>query len=162
MSALKLVITDLENFNLNIDGEFKLIKPDSQVKNCIGCFGCWTKTPGKCVIKDQFQSMGIYLSKCDEFIIISECVYGSASPFVKSVLDRCISYVQPDFVIVDGEMHHKQRYSNSVLLSAYFYGENITDNEKETAKNLMKANMINFDGKVKKVEFFDKAEDIVL
>ena len=24
-----------------------------KIRNCIGCFGCWTKTPGCCVIRDE-------------------------------------------------------------------------------------------------------------
>ncbi len=160
MSELKLIVTDLENFDFKVDGEYRLIGPDSGIKNCIGCFGCWNKTPGKCVIKDAFQNMGIYISQSDELIIISECVYGSLSPFVKSAVDRGISYVQPDFVMVNGEMHHKPRYSNHVELSAYFYGKDMTDNEKQTAKNLMQANMVNFYGKVKTVEFFETAKDM--
>ena len=23
------------------------------IKNCIGCYTCWTKTPGKCIHKDD-------------------------------------------------------------------------------------------------------------
>ena len=26
---------------------------DMQIANCIGCFGCWVKTPGTCVIDDD-------------------------------------------------------------------------------------------------------------
>lgn len=24
-----------------------------RIANCVGCFGCWTKTPGRCVIRDD-------------------------------------------------------------------------------------------------------------
>ena len=26
---------------------------EKKIKNCIGCFTCWTKTPGECVHKDD-------------------------------------------------------------------------------------------------------------
>ncbi len=26
---------------------------EKKIKNCIGCYTCWTKTPGKCVHKDD-------------------------------------------------------------------------------------------------------------
>ena len=47
-----------------------------------------------------------------------------------------------------------------ISLSAYFYGEDITDAEKETARNLMQANADNFDGFVKDVCFFKTAEEL--
>ena len=28
-----------------------------KVNYCIGCFGCWLKTPGKCITKDSFDYM---------------------------------------------------------------------------------------------------------
>ena len=24
-----------------------------RIANCVGCFGCWTKTPGRCFIRDD-------------------------------------------------------------------------------------------------------------
>ena len=107
---MKLIITDIENFNIPVEGEYKIIKPNGDIHHCIGCFGCWVKTPGKCVIHDGYHETGVDMSKCTELIIISRCYYGSVSPFVKMVEDRAISYFHPDFVIRKGEMHHKRRY----------------------------------------------------
>ena len=100
------------------------------------------------------------MGKCTELILISRCCYGSVSPFVKAVQDRAISYIHPDFVLRKGEMHHKRRYSNVIALSAYFYGENLTEQEKETARKIIAANADNYDGLVKKVCFFGSAQEL--
>ncbi|MDU3351391.1 MAG: flavodoxin family protein, partial [Clostridium sp.] len=101
---MRLIIHDLKSEEFeklfpNGLEDTSVISDDGSIHNCIGCFGCWLKTPGACVIRDKYGDMGEYLSKCDEVIIISECVYGGFSPFVKNVLDRSISYVLPFFKI---------------------------------------------------------------
>lgn len=160
IAAMKLIITDLENFNIAVEGEYKLINPYGEVHPCIGCFGCWVRTPGKCVIRDGYEGTGIEMGKCSELIFISKCCYGGLSPFIKTVQDRAISYIHPDFVLRKGEMHHKRRYQNIISLSAYFYGENITEQEKETARNILEANADNYDGTVKTVCFYQTAEEL--
>lgn len=157
---MKLIITDLEDFKVSVEGSHKIIQPQGPVKNCIGCFGCWTRTPGRCVIHDGYENTGIDMSKSTELIFVSRCYYGSVSPFVKTVQDRAISYVHPDFVMRRGEMHHKRRYNNVILLSAYYYGENITDAEKETARKILEANADNYDGRVKEVYFYNSKEEL--
>ncbi len=157
---MKLIITDLENTNFNISGEYKIIRPDENIKRCIGCFGCWVKTPGKCVLPGDLQNMGIYMSRSDEIILISKCVYGSVSPFVKAVQDRGISYVTGDFVDVDGEMHHKARYNKTLAYSAYIYGDDITEDEKETLRGIIRGNAVNFYGTVKGVHFFNSEKEL--
>ncbi|MCI5655395.1 MAG: flavodoxin family protein [Candidatus Pseudoruminococcus sp.] len=162
---MKLIITDIKDFNIPIQEEHKIISPQGDIRNCIGCFGCWVKTPGKCVIHDGYEETGIDMSKCTEMILISECCYGSVSPFVKAVQDRALSYIHPDFVIRKGEMHHKRRYENVISISAYFYGDNITETEKETARNIIEANADNYCGLVKNVQFYKtvkELEDITL
>lgn len=120
---------------------------------CIGCFGCWLKTPGKCVIKDEYQMMGEKLSKVDELLIISKATFGSYSSSVKNVLDRSISYVSPYFVIRKGEMHHKERYHKNLTISAIFYGDDMAEMEKDTSRNLVAANALNLNGNVGEVHF---------
>lgn len=155
---MKLVICDLEAKDIgrlfpHTSEEIRIISNDGTIRNCIGCFGCWVKTPGACVIRDGYGDMGEYLSKCNEIIVISRCCYGGFSPFVKNVFDRSISYIHPYFTIRNGEMHHKRRYKNHIDIKVWFYGEETTDKEKETAQKLMKANAVNLDCTISKVAF---------
>ena len=45
--------------------------------------------------------------------------------------------------IKNKEMHHTIRYKKKLYFELYFYGEDIADEEKEIAKNMVKANCIN-------------------
>jgi multimeric flavodoxin WrbA len=155
---MKLVIHDLEKeaFSSNMlaaTDDIKIISEDSPIHNCIGCFGCWVKTPAVCVIRDKYGDMGEILSKCDTVTIISKCFYGGFSPFVKNVVDRSISFVLPYFIIKNGEMHHKTRYDNHFNLQVIFYGEDITDKEKQTATKLAEANSVNLHCKDYSISF---------
>lgn len=140
-------------------GDALVIRDRGDIKSCIGCFGCWTRTPGQCVIHDGYENMGKNLSQCHRLVVISRCCFGGYSPFVKNVFDRSIGYVLPDFEIRGGEMHHRRRYDNVMEMELYMYGENISEAEKSTAENIVKANAANFDGKVKKVVFAERAGD---
>ena len=126
---------------------------------CIGCFGCWLKTPGKCIIKDGFEDMGQRLSQVNEFILISKATFGSYSSAVKNVLDRSIAYVLPFFEIRNGEMHHGERYHNALTISALFYGD-MSETEMQTAQNLVRANAVNLNAALGKVHFVEGMEDV--
>ncbi len=50
---MRLLLSDKElNINFLESDENKYIDLSKlRISNCIGCFGCWTKTPGKCVYR---------------------------------------------------------------------------------------------------------------
>jgi multimeric flavodoxin WrbA len=159
--GVKLLIHDLSKEDSNdlfgnIKADVKVIDDNNTIHNCIGCFGCWMKNPGECVIDDDYNKMGEYLSKCDELIIVSKCFYGGYSPFVKNVMDRSIPYIHPFFHVRNNELHHRQRYENHFDMSVYFYGD-ITEKEKATAEKLVKANALNTVSNINNLIF---AEDI--
>lgn len=162
---MKLLIHDLKKEDFiklypSLANDIIVVSNDEPIHNCIGCFGCWIKTPAECVIRDKYGDMGALISKCDEIHIISHCLYGGFSHFVKNVLDRSISYVHPYFVIRNGDMHHRPRYSKRVGLKVWFYGEDITDKEEDTAKKLVKANGINLNTINNSVLFFKSIKDM--
>lgn len=145
---MKLLIHDMDKDQFetifpNLNEDITVISNNNSIRSCIGCFGCWIKTPGECVIQDDYKNMGEMIAGSDELIIMSKCFYGSYSPFIKNVLDRSISYVHPFFVIRNGEIHHKSRYKNKIDFKVYFYSEDITEEEMEVAKELVIANGIN-------------------
>lgn len=162
---MKIIIHDLSQQELD---ELHIVKNEDTtiigdigtIRNCIGCFGCWIKTPGMCVIKDGYQDMGKILAKCHEMIIISKCLYGSYSPFILNVLNRSNPYILPYFATKKGETHHKNRYDNTFSLSVYFYGDDITKAEKATAEKLVKANGVNFYSNESKVFFYDSLNNL--
>lgn len=137
-----------------INKDIYIISDTGSIRNCIGCFGCWIKTPGQCVIKDSYDNMGELFSQADTVIIISKCYYGGYSPFVKNILERSISYLLPFFKIKNHETHHKPRYKNHLKFRVYFYGEHITPQEMNTAKGLIKANAVNFNVSNYEISFY--------
>lgn len=155
-----LIVHDLAENYLKFPDGADIIGNNGKIKKCIGCFGCWIKTPGKCVINDDYKNMGAKLGATDEIIVISKCTFGSFSSFVKNVFDRSISYVLPYFEMRNGEMHHCSRYENKLKIKAYFYGDDITEDEKKTAEELVKANARNFNGEVVEVAFTENAENL--
>ncbi len=162
---MNLMIHDLDNglfkklFKTSKD--MHVISNDGSIQRCIGCFGCWIKTPGKCVLKDGYNNMGEILSKTDNIIIISRCCYGGYSPFVKNVIDRSISYLLPFFKTKNNETHHKPRYKKRCALSVYFYGEHITRQEMDTARDLVKAHGVNFNVSEWNVAFYKSSEELL-
>jgi len=150
---------DLNGVKIPQTGKTHVIPENDSIKPCICCFDCWVKTPGECTIKDGFENLGLLMSKCEKLIIISECFYGSYSPFVKNVLDRsaCPSLL-PFFTVKNGETHHPKRYKNNVSTAIHFYGT-IPQAEKETAKKLIKANRVNLYSSAE-VFFHDSFDDI--
>ena len=153
---MKLVIHDLleeewERFSQDYRG-WKVIS-NKPIRSCNGCFCCWDKTPGQCVIKDGFENMGKLIHVADEITIVSRYTYGGFSSFIKNVFDRCLGYVLPQFEVIKGETHHKRRYDEDKPFSFVFYGKKLSEEEKNSARRYVNAVCANIRGHVKEVSF---------
>jgi len=129
------------------------------VKHCVGCYGCWVKTPGACVIPDRGQEFCKLLAKADRLTIISRCYYGGFSPDIKAVIDRQIGCSLPWFHIYEGEMHHLPRYERRMELAWHLYGD-INEAERETARRYLAANARNMHAASSAVVFYGGAEEL--
>ena len=155
----RLIIYDIPNETLTAKNNDILFSANPIVKPCMGCFGCWVKTSGRCVINDRCSDIPSHIAKCDEMILISPVLFGGYSESIKAVIDRSIPYVLPYFRIVGGEMHHKMRYKHSFKLTVCFYGE-CDSEERQIAERLVRANAMNFGAKSCEVRFFDGIEEL--
>ena len=77
---------------------------------CTGCFGCWTRTPGECVLKDDARDVLRSSVGSDFVVYVTPVTFGGYSSLLKTMLDRFIPVLDPRFTIVGGEVHHRLRY----------------------------------------------------
>lgn len=116
-----------------------VVSDDCSIHPCVGCFGCWVKTPGQCVLKDRYAHMPNLLAEADETVVMSRYTYGGFSSFVKNVFDRSIGSVLPFFELVDGEMHHKARCEAKGPITFRFRGSGLTEADKDRARAYVQA-----------------------
>lgn len=125
---------------------------------CRGCFRCWTETPGRCVMRDRLQDLGGLLGTTDRLDIISASCFGGYSPLVKRALDRALPYLHPNFRIVDGQMHHRLRYPQSLRQRIWLYGAR-DDDERTTFLGVARTNEVNLGAQVEGIWFPERACD---
>lgn len=132
---------------------WRIVCDRGTIRPCVGCFGCWNKTPGQCVIHDGCEHMGALIHEADEVHVISRYTYGGFSGSVKNVFDRSLGYVLPQFEVVDGETHHRKRYEEDKPFTFVFYGSGLGEAQKESARQYVQAVCANIRGHVKAVHF---------
>lgn len=119
-----------------------VIHADGKYAPCQGCFGCWTKHPAACHMKDSLHQVCRVIGKADELIIISENYYGVYSPVIKNVLDRSIGSSTPLSTYRGKQMHHTLRYGKHDFFRVFTYGD-ITAEEKATFELTAARNALN-------------------
>lgn len=132
---------------------------DGKYAPCRGCFGCWTKHPAKCFMKDKLQQTCRILGQADELVIITKNLYGEYSAAVKNVLDRTIGTSTPFSTYRGRQMHHTLRYGRHDLWKVIVYGE-ISEAERDTFRYLAERNAINDGFERSEVIFIDDVAEL--
>ncbi len=104
------------------------------LKPCIGCFGCWVKTPGNCILNADGGSEFLRtIFDADHLVILSRITWGTYSTSIKGYCDRMLPLLHPYFRKLNGEMHHKLRYGKLPRILAVGFGAR-NGAEEETFK----------------------------
>jgi putative NADPH-quinone reductase len=69
--------------------------PNLDVRPCIGCFNCWTKTPGKCVQEDDTDRLLTRFLDTDLVFVASPVYAFSVSSYVKHFMERTLTILSP-------------------------------------------------------------------
>lgn len=121
---------------------------EQDIAKCTGCFGCWVKTPGVCVIDDYGRNLAEKMIKADVLIWLTPVVFGGYSSELKKALDRMICLMLPFFKKVQGEVHHKERYKNFPKVIVLGTMERIDTEQEEIFLGLIKRNSLNLHNQV--------------
>ena len=108
---MRLILSDLPlQIDLKEKTDVHVVDLSSlKITNCVGCFGCWVKTPGKCVIRDDATKVYPLIAKSDSVIYVSHIRYGGYDTIMKTMLERAIPIQKAFIRLHHGETHHVQR-----------------------------------------------------
>jgi len=98
-------------------------------KHCVGCFGCWTRTPGECVHVDDTARVCAAAINADFLLLASPIIMGFVSSQLKTAHDKMIPLIHPYLELVEGEHHHMRRYDHMPVGGLLLEPEADTDEE---------------------------------
>lgn len=113
-----------------IQSIYELDLTNETIKDCIGCWNCWMKTPGRCVHKDLNVFYTKYL-EADKVIIFSKVTKGFVSGNLKTLFDRMIPMFLPYVEVSTGESRHVPRYAKYPDIEFYYEGNFVTEEGKQ-------------------------------
>lgn len=100
---------------------------DLTLRYCIGCWGCWAKTPGQCSNRDDSLEMDRAIINADFLLWAAPLKMGFPSELLKRATDKHIPLIHPYMVVDQGEAHHLKRYARYPRLGLLLEKEATTD-----------------------------------
>jgi hypothetical protein len=126
---------------------------------CIGCFGCWLKTPGSCLEPDAGRDIAQAVVQSDMTILFTPVTFGGYSSEIKKLQDRWLPLVLPYFGLYHGETHHSPRYARYPRLVGIGIQRQPNPEEANLFKVLVGRNALNFHAPSHAAEVFLTSEE---
>lgn len=105
--------------------------------SCMGCFGCWTRMPGECVIKDEMQEINRCYMNSGVVVFLSPVIFGQFSANIKNAIDRTLPNMLPFFYHrPDGSTMHSPRYEKYPALFIIGCGEGLDPEEAQLFRDI--------------------------
>jgi multimeric flavodoxin WrbA len=109
-------------------GEALVLNPyKMNIEPCRGCFRCWTRTPGICVIDDDMKEVLEQMQRADDVVFATPVYHFTMSEGMKRLLERTMPLLEPKVSVgPDGTATHARigpHGQRAVLLSACGFPE---------------------------------------
>ena len=81
-----------------------------KIKNCAGCFSCWTKQPGTCIHKDDMTRELFPKWLASDLVVYASPLYHfSVNAELKTFIERTLPVLEPFFLQHNGRAYHPLR-----------------------------------------------------
>jgi len=94
---------------------------EKTINHCLGCFTCWTKSPGVCVHQDDMPELLEKIRLADLIVYATPLYVFTVSGLMKDFMDRHLPLAQPYILKRGGQYIHPRRYeekSKKIILIA--------------------------------------------
>ena len=113
---------------------------DLNINGCMGCFGCWWVTPGKCTQRDDMDWILEQILDTDVIVWSSPVYHDNIIHYLQRLRERTLPLALPEFMLRDdGETTHPARYrkqrKNVVIATAGFPENSAFDVVKRLFQN---------------------------
>lgn len=88
---------------------------DMDIKPCLGCFSCWGKTKGQCVIRDDMDNLRLKMQLADVIVESFPLYFFGMPSGVKAMTDRCLPFMLPYGGETGGDMLFHQLRDREML-----------------------------------------------
>lgn len=124
---------------------------EQDIRKCIGCWDCWLKTPGICVMKDPMSEHYHDYVNSEKVILLFDTAQGFLNHQAKAFLDRTIPHYHPYIELVNGECHHKARYDQYPDMVFYFDTHDLSAVEEQVIEDYCYRTAFHFKSKAFRV-----------
>lgn len=123
---------------------------DMELRHCTGCWNCWTKTPGRCCLRDEAEDIMRAIIHSDLLVMASPVIAGFTSALLKKISDRCVMLLHPYIKIIHGEYHHRKRYKKYPDLGVIIQTEpGMIDEDIRIIENIYRRFSLNFHARLR-------------
>lgn len=137
-----------------------LVLREEKIAYCLGCFECWTKTPGRCRIEDDGQRVAAAIIQSDLVVYLTPITFGGYSSTLKKAIDRTICLISPFFTRIGSEVHHRARYPQYPMLLGIGLLPQPDPAQAAVFAQLVARNAINYHAPAQAAVVFDATQDL--
>jgi len=133
------------------------------LRYCIGCWGCWVKTPGQCITQDASIEIDRAVINSDFTLWAAPLKMGFPSTLLKMAIDKHLPLIHPYMEVTHNEAHHLKRYKHYPRVGVLVGKEADTDEvDIRILTDILARTALNFKTRLEFLETTERpAEEVV-